>query len=441
MNKPKLESEVRRGARAAFVITAAGSALALASHVLFARWLGDTQYGVFAYVLSYVEVLIVPATLGLDIAAQRFVPRYLRREETSAARGFFRFSLRATFLVGVGLALGWGLVMWLTRPMGTASFLPAVAIGMVMLPLITAATVVRSHLRALRKVIPSRAPQTLVAPIITLGAAAAFYHGSTSMDAATAAGCKAIGAGVVLVLLLWLMKRFTPEKLRTTEEAEYHRRLWLGAAGWIMAITACHAVRFQLGTIVIGTWLGPEQAGVFKVALQAALPVAFVLHAFNYIAAPKISDLHAGEGRAEVDRMIRGVTPRVFFLTLPVAAGLALFARPILGLFGPTFVEAAPILWILLAGRVVNAAAGPVGSLLIMTGNERAVAGVLAATGVLHIGFTLIGLHLGGLIGAAIAQSVINVVWNTWLAWVAWRRLGINATILRFAFEWLGGRG
>ena len=76
---------VQRLAGTVFLIRVASAALAFASQVLLARWMGSFEFGIYVYVWTWVLLLGQAIDLGLGTAAQRFVPEY--REPATCAAG------------------------------------------------------------------------------------------------------------------------------------------------------------------------------------------------------------------------------------------------------------------------------------------------------------------------------------------------------------------
>src|SRR3954454_2886393 len=103
-------SRAQRGAAAAFLIRVASAVLLYGSQVLFARWMGSFEFGVYVYVWTWVLLIGTLADFGLAIAAQRFIPEYAERKAYDLLRGFL-FGSRwlvigmATAIAGLG-ALG-----------------------------------------------------------------------------------------------------------------------------------------------------------------------------------------------------------------------------------------------------------------------------------------------------------------------------------------------
>jgi O-antigen/teichoic acid export membrane protein len=98
----------------------------------------------------------------------------------------------------------------------------------------------------------------------------------------------------------------------------------------------------------------------------------------------------------------------------------------VLDLYGHHFAGAASVLRILAAGAFVAAVAGPVGTLLALTGHQKVVARASAAALVLAVALEASLLPLIGVKGAAIGDAASTIVWNVWLNIQVRRKLGIR---------------
>ncbi len=91
-------ARLARGAANAFLINIAGTGLAFLSQLLLARVLGVAGYGAYAYVMAWVTVLALLATLGFQTGMLRFVSAYCAREEWPLLRGVLRYAMQRVSL-------------------------------------------------------------------------------------------------------------------------------------------------------------------------------------------------------------------------------------------------------------------------------------------------------------------------------------------------------
>ncbi|HVT55853.1 MAG TPA: flippase, partial [Xanthobacteraceae bacterium] len=82
------QSIAQRVAGAAFIMRVASAVLVYFSQVLFARWMGKFEFGVYVYVWTWLLLLGAFMPLGLSSTAQRFIPEYKARGDFARLRGF-----------------------------------------------------------------------------------------------------------------------------------------------------------------------------------------------------------------------------------------------------------------------------------------------------------------------------------------------------------------
>jgi O-antigen/teichoic acid export membrane protein len=102
---------------------------------------------------------------------------------------------------------------------------------------------------------------------------------------------------------------------------------------------------------------------------------------------------------------------------------LAIFAEPLLTLFGQDFSIGLTTLRILLIGQVIMGGAGGQMFVMTMTGHERAAAAVLVACAVGNALLGTILINAFGIVGAAVANTAMLIVWNVAMAVYIWRKL------------------
>jgi O-antigen/teichoic acid export membrane protein len=85
---------------------------------------------------------------------------------------------------------------------------------------------------------------------------------------------------------------------------------------------------------------------------------------------------------------------------------------------------------VLLIGQIVNAAAGSVGWLILLSGRQRVAARVYGSVALIHLALLAVLIPVFGMIGAAAATTVTMCLWNVWLHAEVVRGLDIHASII-----------
>ncbi len=155
-----------------------------------------------------------------------------------------------------------------------------------------------------------------------------------------------------------------------------------------------------------------ESVAYYSIAIKLTMLINVVLASVNAVIGPEIAALFTSKHFDQLREKIRKSTQLIFFLTAPMILIFTLFAAFILSLFGEEYMVAKYILWVLLAGQIMNSLCGPVGTYLNMTGKEKAFQNILLTALVINIGLNLLLIPSMGMMGAAIATSISMIFWN-----------------------------
>ena len=164
--------------------------------------------------------------------------------------------------------------------------------------------------------------------------------------------------------------------------------------------------------------------------MRVSTIVVLVVWASVQAISPIVARLYAA---GEIERLRRGTvvfTRRALAATAAVAAIVAILAGRLLGILGHDFGAGATALRLLCLAAVINAAAAPNVSLLMMTKHERAAAVSAGAAVVVNVVLCLVLIPPLGANGAAIAFVGSVLLRNGLASWWTWTRLGIDSTAL-----------
>jgi O-antigen/teichoic acid export membrane protein len=417
---------VFRGAAGSLFLNLANAALTVAVSIVLARGMGIAGYGIFAFVTSTTLLLLVPAILGADRLVTREVAVHASRSSLELMRGLVRHINQLVIVVSVGLGAITAAVVLLAHGMVVDDFVLSFWIGAFTLPRLAVARVSQATLMGLGRVVSAQVPELLARPTALLVlVVVAVSFGALSPPAALAFQLATAGLGLVLSVLL-LRSAFPPGYASVAPA--YRRGEWTISTLELALLSGAAVINAQTGTFLLGVLRGPEDAGLYAVAARGAMLISFGLTAVNTALAPTAARLWAN---GEVDRLQQVVTASaraVVLFSLPVALIFILFAGTVLEVaFGAEFRPASQALAVLSAGQLVNGAMGSVGTLLIMTGNQRLAAAGIGAGACLNIVLCVVLIPILGVLGAALAATASITVWNILLATAAYRRLGVRS--------------
>ncbi len=393
-----------RGLAHASVLTAMGLPLAFATQVTLARVLGADDYGVYAFVLSILNIAAIYVTLGLDNVSLREVSAFVAREDWPGIRAFARHAYRTTFLVCFALAPIAILVaiFWPGLDRQTAWALATLPI---LLPVTATMVVQTCMLQSTGDVLWAQLPAGVIRPILLilalLVAVSLAHH---KLPPAEVLLLSAGAGGICLFISDYFLRRRShfahARQVGPSEKQEWLRlgRSLLGVSTFQMAASQ------QLGIFMIGLLKAPREAGIYSAANQVSLPVSIGVGAVLFVAAPMLAQYHAANRREDLQRTLHLSVLAAAGLTVPALILFALLGRWALGLYGPEFRSGYPILLVLSLSHVIVSLGGGVGGyLLSVSGNEKANLRITAISAIVNFLLVLALVGRFGMLGVAIA--------------------------------------
>jgi O-antigen/teichoic acid export membrane protein len=424
-------SPVRRlllSASATAILQGASIAMGFVLSVLLARFLGSGGYGLYALAFAWSGFLMIPAILGLDRFLVRGIAVYEIQEKWRLMRGLLRRTNQLVLLTSTTIAMCGMIVAvtWLSPPL-RGPF----AVAMLLVPVTTLTILRQGAMQAIGRVVSGQLPEYLIRPLlIIVGVVALELVGRGALTPTTAIAANVTGVTVAFVVGAVLLRRALPTALRSVRP-EFVTREWLIASLPIMLISGVSMANGYAATLVVGTLDGPRAAGVYSVVQRGAELIVMLLFATNMPLAPAIARLHASEDRLGLEHTIERVARATLLVSVPVAVAFMAFPGTYLSLFGAGFRTGATALVILALGQLFNAAAGPSGNVLIMTGHERAAVRGVAVGLLANVVLAIVLVPRFGVTGGAIAYASSLVLWNTALVVLARRLVGVNVTAFR----------
>jgi len=427
----------RRGTMV-FVAQVLGVAVGFACQILIARLIGEEQYGIHAYVLSWLFVFALPSVFGMDTVALRFFSSYSESKAYAKIQGLMRFLRRFVLAMSllswmVALAIA-GVFYWLDRI--TTEEAICYAIGFTAIPFVAQLNLNMRLLWACQKPVLSAALVNLLRPsLIAALVIASYFLLPETITARESLAAYALATLVIVLVGMKIIRSFREEHQSLAEPPEYERSVWLKAAVPFLLTSSFHIVIEQCSIILVGYYLGYTEAGFYSAASRMVGLAAFGLVATSAVVAPMISAAYTNNRMDDLRHSLRVAAATVFGLTIPLVLVLLLLGKWGLGFFGENFKVAYPVIVILCGGQLVNALSGCVGYLMTMTGNERAAARILFFAAILNVVLNATLIPIWGIQGAACATATTLVVWNLWMLIVVWKRLRMNPTILSWIIK------
>jgi O-antigen/teichoic acid export membrane protein len=412
-----------------FAVRIVSAAIAYFSQVLLARWMGDFQYGIFVVVWVGAVIIGSLACLGFGTAAVRLVPEYMVKRENELVGGVVVGSwvyglLASTFLAVIGIA---GLYYFADS--FSDYYLLPLYLGAITLPMLALGEVNEGVSRGFSWADLSLWPTYIVRPLLIIVFMWLAVRLGFAADAVTAMGASIVGTYLTtvgqLVILHFRVRRAVPAATR-----RYRPWFWVSIALPIFVVEGFFNLLTNVDILVVGWMMTPDRVAVYFATVKTLALVHFVYFAVRAGGAQRFSAYHAAGDRARLAAFTRDTLHWTFWPSLAMIALILVLGRPLLQLFGSSFTEGYPLLFVLSIGLLFRAAIGPAETLLIMAGQQGICAAVYTATFVLNVALNISLIPAYGLMGAAAATAAALVLEALVLYYVTYTRLGISCSII-----------
>ena len=420
----------QRMAGTAFAIRVASAGVVFASQILLARWMGGSEYGVYAYVWTWLLLIGDLIHVGLPLTAQRHIPEYSQRGAFDLLRGYLIGTRWLTFGLGTLAAVAGALVVHALEGRLDPHTIMPLYLACATLPFYALTFMLDCIARSYNWIVLGVAPHSLLRPIAVLAMVAAVHAlgvpvNATTVMLAVLAAVWITALGQLIVLHRRLARAVTPGP------KAYDFQGWLTIALPLMAVWGFYTLLTCTDVLVLQQFRPAEEVAHYYAASKTLTLVTFVYFAVAASAAHRFTTYHVGGDREGLADFAAKTIRWIFFPSLVATLAILAAGKPILWLFGPAFTDAYPVMFVLAVGLLARAAIGPAERLLTMVGEQRRCALAYAAAFALNLGGCLLLAGRYGGMGVAIATSAAFVLESALLYLIARRRLGLHLFVWR----------
>lgn len=416
-------SRLSKGAIVSFVMNCSGTIFVFLLAIILARLLGANGYGVYNEVLAIVGICIPFAVLGTDFLFMRFVSAYSVKKEHGLLKGLLNTGIRIVILTS-GIICLLLFISALTLSILSEQFRYGLALGAVLVPLLSLLGIMQSALQGLKKIALSQISINIVRPLttITIVLALSFFITITSTIALIVLVFATIISLAVSIIFVY---RLISPKICDIHPV-YKQKYWLKTAVPLLLLSSAYMLISYTDILMVGGIINSTAAGIYAASAKIATIVLFGMSAVGTIFGPLVAELYHLKKLEEIKQLIHKSILLSLAFALPVALLLIIGQKQILALFGAEFGAGSTALIILVLGQLFNASTGPIAFVLTMTGYQKYAAKIFwfAAGGNILLNIILIPAF--GIVGAAIASMTTTLLWNLAMVQYVKKTLKIN---------------
>lgn len=421
---------VARGGGVAFVGTVSTRVINYAYSTALIWGVGAEEFGLFTLALAITGFVGLIADLGLNQGIVRFGAI---RAQSQGRAGVHKATMAALHIVlPMGLVLLLAL-LWTADVIATGVFdkpqlSPLIKALGLSVPFMSLQALLLAATRAF-KMMKYTVVVQVTQPLAALALAILLMALGTGVQALALsfAVSHVLAAGLALYYYLGviLTEETNPEELSLGQMVRFS--LPLSLTNWIQFANERTEVVF------LGLLPGAVDIGIYSIAWRVAALETIFVHSLNQILAPFASDLSHRQALKQLEDLYKTSAKWTFAGALVFFLVFALFADTIMNVFDPAFVAGSGVLVALGLAQLINAATGPCGTVLIMSG--RSDLSLLNTIVLFVTGVTLDWLLIPnyGLTGAALAGSLALIVVNLLRVVEVWLTLRIHPFRWSFA--------
>jgi len=418
-------SLTKRLAGTIFIIRVVSAALAYASQILLARWMGGSDYGVYVYVWTWVLLLGSMMDFGISASAQKIIPEYRTRGEHALLRGFLSGSRWMTFAVSsvVSLLLA-GVVKGLSPWIDPNTIVP-LYIGCATLPAFVVANTQDGIARSHDWMRLGLMPQFIVRQSLIIGITAGAFVLGFNLGATAAMIASAAAVWIAMIGQMIVLNRRLGGHIEPGARA-YDFRGWLSVSLPILLVESFYLLLSYTDVLVLQQFRPSEEVGVYFAVVKTLALVSFIHYAMSATTAHRFAEYNSLGDKARLAAYVAHAIKWTFWPSLAATLVLLALGKPLLWLFGPQFVVGYDIMFIAAIGLVVRSAIGPVERLLNMLGHQHICALAYALAFVMNVVLCVALVPRFGGHGAAAATSIALTFETVLLFAIVRRRLGLH---------------
>ena len=415
----------------ALIIKIASAGLSYLMLVSFAQMLSAIDYGHFGLMLNIAIVLSAVAALGLPTGVMRYWAGYLAKGDGAHAKGFHIGAQKILTLVGATI-LAFGVVAswlgWWWNAFGLqhgALLVASLAVSL------SFNDYYANALRAQNQVLWSMVPRDIIWRVGAPFIAAAILYSTGGLTAGQAFACCVVVMAIVTIAQGVESTRAS-KRLTGNVAAIADWSKWRGPLIPLAGASILYAMVQQLDVVVIGAYLGAEEAGAYFAAQKTASLLGLVMIAGGLVAAPMMSAAFQAGKKDELQRICKLLALAIAMTTGIGFVVLAMLGKPLLAVFDPAYQSAYPLLLILGLGYAIDSLAGPTAYLMQMTSLEGAYLRIMAVVYAFVLSLQILFVPIYGAIAAAGATALGVALWNIIAIYQLRRSIGVDSSILSF---------
>jgi O-antigen/teichoic acid export membrane protein len=403
--------EITKGTGIIFLGKGMNVILRYAFNLIIARQIGAELMGLYFLAMVIIEFTKTFTLAGLRSGVIRFVAMYQGLNDSRRVKGILIFSLRIVLVTSIFfmISLYFGANFLSYNVFKKVELAEILRLLVIILPFSCLSTIFIAFIQAFRQLKYKVYIESLLIPASRLTMALILIYWGWSLLGVIIACISSEILG--MVSSFYFSKKIFPFiKRRLTPYYESKNLLKFSLPLVLAAFLDLTLLRTD--TLMLGFYQGPQDIGIYNIALRMAMLINIILTSFFPIFLPMIANLYNQKEFERLGYLFKVITKWIFTLSFPIFLLISLFSKEILSIFGDEFIQGSSCLIILGIAYLADAGAGPVGNMLLMTGRQYLTLINTLGTCLLNIFLNFLLIPYYGILGAAIASGSSLIFFN-----------------------------
>ena len=392
------------------------------------RTLGASAWGEYVIFLAILNILSIFSRLGIDKLVLKLVAA--SNKNISAIKSIYILSLKLILIISVSIS---GIIFLLSESFAylifdNSSVTIIVKLSVLILPLFSVICLNENTLRGLKMIKEFAFFQRTAKMLFSVGFFIIYFY-FINYSLPILVVYSYLSALIIIFILSSLRVYNLLKNVDCDSSININYKKMLKQSLPMMLSSSILLLMAWTDTLMIGSFMGEYQVGIYNVAVKVALFTTLTISAVNSIVAPKISESFNNGKSREFKEIIYYSTRLIFYSTLPVLLFIFIFPEVILSFFGKEFIVAKMTLLILTMSQAINALSGSVGTILNMTGKQKVYGNILLIALLINVTLNYLLIPIYGINGAAIASASSLIFWNLYSVIYIYRKYHVITMI------------
>lgn len=413
-----------------FSLHCASLGLGFLSNYVLIRVVGINDYGLYVYIFNLLYLLANFCLAGTDSLLIKEISVYDDAAKYEELKGVIFFGITVAFFGSLIVSFASEMIITFTSFKTDLRNFNWIILSVFSLLMLSAIGIGQASLQALRKIILSHLAEKIVRPVLFTILVLGIFHVQKKAGITDLIRINLAAIAVTLLVTFIFFKKSISPKLKGVKP-KFDVTGWSYSTIGFFLLGGVYILNSRVDIFLLGIFKGNGEVGTYNIVLKISETISFGIGIVNFVLAPFIAKLFANNETTQLQLLITRAARIVIFFSLPLVIAIFFLRGNILNFFRADFFNSRTALLILCCGQLVNILFGSVGTLLMMTGNQKFSIYALAVGTSFNIVFNIVLTPKYGIVGTAIATTGSLIIWNLLMYLFVRKRIGIYPTAFK----------